>query len=68
MKTLIWCIGAALTPSVACAGAWGTGSFENDSALDWVQNWFEPYGIVAIASAFAGAVLIGEGNDLDVDG
>lgn len=25
-------------PKYAAAGAWGTGSFENDDALDWIQD------------------------------
>ncbi|MGH8016845.1 MAG: DUF4259 domain-containing protein [Opitutaceae bacterium] len=38
-------------------GAWGLDSFENDDALDWVQNELEPLGEEAIDSAIS-AVLV----------
>jgi len=45
-------------------GAWGYGSFENDSALDWVENSFRRSGAAAAEQAFGSAA---EGVYLDVD-
>jgi len=45
-------------------GAWGYGSFENDSALDWVENSFRRSGAAAVEQAFGSAA---EGVYLDVD-
>lgn len=44
-------IGALSLASSLHAGAWGHESFENDSALDWVENFFKPEGIAAVESA-----------------
>jgi uncharacterized protein DUF4259 len=51
---------------VFCVGAWGTGSFQNDSAIDWfytVEEAVEP-GLV-IASALDDALA--ESGDLELD-
>lgn len=42
----------SLVPSLH-AGAWGHESFENDSALDWVENFFKPDGVVAVERAIS---------------
>lgn len=42
----------SLVPSLH-AGAWGHESFENDSAIDWVENFFKPDGIAAVESAIS---------------
>jgi hypothetical protein len=38
----------------ARAGAWGCGSFENDDALDWVENSLKPGGQRAVEATLAG--------------
>jgi hypothetical protein len=38
------------------AGAWGPGSFENDDALDWVQNHLKPRGQRAVDEAIRSVV------------
>jgi hypothetical protein len=48
-------------------GAWGHGSFENDSALDWVKNAFKPGGAAAVEAALRYAVESAEDAYLDVD-
>ena len=45
-------------------GAWGTGSFENDTALDWVYELEEADDLSILADAFD-ALLEEEGNYLD---
>ena len=42
--------------SPALAGAWGTGSFENDDALDWAAQCTEASGPSAIAAALEAAL------------
>ncbi len=39
--------------SAAHAGAWGYRSFENDDALDWVENNLKPEGMDAVKNAIA---------------
>jgi hypothetical protein len=48
-------------------GAWGYGSFENDSALDWLGNDFRPRGAAAVEEALRAAAESPEGAYLDVD-
>jgi len=48
-------------------GAWGHGSFENDSALDWVKDAFKPGGAAAVEAALRYAVESAEDAYLDVD-
>jgi hypothetical protein len=48
-------------------GAWGHGSFENDSALDWTENAFKPGGAAAVEAAFRYAAEGAEDEYLDVD-
>jgi|RhiMethySRZTD1v2_1073278.scaffolds.fasta_scaffold509164_2 Domain of unknown function (DUF4259) len=48
-------------------GAWGHGSFENDSALDWVENAFKPGGAAAVESALRYAAESTEDVYLDID-
>jgi hypothetical protein len=43
---------AILVPSVALAGAWGSGSFENDDALDWVQESVRAPSVAPVLAAF----------------
>lgn len=40
----------------ACAGAWGTGSFENDDALDWISACTGSQGKTAIAATLEAAL------------
>lgn len=63
MKRAAALLAALLTCSVCLAGAWGSGSFENDDALDWVSLCTAAKGGAAIASALN--VAIHPGN-LDV--
>lgn len=48
-----------LLPLLAHAGAWGSGSFENDDALDWVGDCADGRPGVSVSAAFA-AVLTGD--------
>ena len=48
-------------------GAWGHGSFENDSALDWVKDAFKPGGAAAVEAALRYAVESAEDAYLDID-
>jgi hypothetical protein len=48
-------------------GAWGRGSFENDSALDWLENAFKPGGAAAVEAALRYAAEGPEDAYLDVD-
>lgn len=48
-----------LLPLLAHAGAWGTGSFENDDALDWVGDCADGKAGASVSAAFA-AVLSGD--------
>ncbi|BET66532.1 hypothetical protein ASA1KI_14500 [Opitutales bacterium ASA1] len=57
-KTMIqWVTVVALLACLAVrpvsAGAWGEGSFDNDSALDWVENELRVHGSAAIRRAVA---------------
>ncbi|TFW33709.1 DUF4259 domain-containing protein [Massilia horti] len=51
MKKIFLALAAFLVCGVCLAGAWGPGSFENDDALDWVQQCIESKGAGVIASA-----------------
>ena len=42
--------------SPALAGAWGTGSFENDDALDWAAQCTQSSGPPAVAAALKAAL------------
>jgi Domain of unknown function (DUF4259) len=48
-------------------GAWGHGSFENDSALDWTENAFRPGGAAAVEAALRYAAESAEDAYIDVD-
>jgi len=48
-------------------GAWGHGSFENDSALDWLENAFKPGGAAAVEAALRYAAESEEDAYLDID-
>lgn len=48
-----------LLPLLAHAGAWGSSSFENDDALDWVGNCADGRAGASVSAAFA-AVLTGD--------
>jgi hypothetical protein len=48
-------------------GAWGHGSFENDSALEWVEKAFKPGGAAAVEAALRYAVESPEDAYLDID-
>jgi hypothetical protein len=42
-------------------GAWGTGSFENDDALDWVAELEESRGLKHVKAALRDVVDVGDG-------
>jgi len=48
-------------------GAWGHGSFENDSALDWMDNAFRPGGAAAVEAALRYVAESAEDAYIDVD-
>ena len=48
-------------------GAWGHGSFENDSALDWMDNAFRPGGAAAVEAALRYVAESAEDANIDVD-
>lgn len=45
-------------------GAWGNGNFENDDALDWLQE-FENGGAAAVAAALDHVTSLSEGDYLE---
>ena len=45
-------------------GAWGHGSFDNDDAMDWLQE-FEEGGLGAVESAFDAVTSLSEGDYLE---
>jgi hypothetical protein len=47
-RTLL--LAALLLPALVQAGAWGAGSFENDDALDWVNDCVRSTGPKVVAS------------------
>ncbi|MGH8021380.1 MAG: DUF4259 domain-containing protein, partial [Opitutaceae bacterium] len=53
-----------LTSVSANAGTWGPGSFDNDDALDWLQNEFVLDGALAIERAVN--VVLRSSGDLDL--
>jgi Domain of unknown function (DUF4259) len=48
-------------------GAWGHGTFENDSALDWTENAFKPGGAAAVEAALRYVAESAEDAYIDVD-
>lgn len=48
-------------------GAWGHGSFENDSAMDWMENAFRPGGAAAVEAALRYVAESAEDTYIDVD-
>jgi hypothetical protein len=48
-------------------GAWGPGSFDNDSALDWLSMEFEPEGASAVIAALKRVANLTDDAYLDVD-
>jgi Domain of unknown function (DUF4259) len=48
-------------------GAWGHASFENDSALDWVEKAFKAGGAAAVEAALRYAVESPEDAYFDID-
>jgi len=56
MRILIAFALCMVLSSPACAGAWGTGSFENDDALDWINECTGSQGKAALAAALEGAL------------
>ncbi|MFZ6874080.1 DUF4259 domain-containing protein [Undibacterium sp. Di27W] len=51
MKKWLLTFSIALFCTMAHAGAWGPGSFENDTALDWVASCIRKPGIAALEAA-----------------
>jgi hypothetical protein len=47
-RQLLIVIAFLFAPAAANAGAWGYKSFENDDALDWVENFLKPGGQSAV--------------------
>ncbi len=55
---------ASLLPLISYAGAWGTGSFENDSALDWVYDLERSKSASYLLNVFK-AIPVGSYIDVD---
>ena len=53
MKAASLVILSLLVSSTTFAGAWGTGSFENDDALDWVADCTDAKDIAPVARALS---------------
>lgn len=65
LYNFVLCIFLLCNVSVSWAGAWGTGSFENDSALDWVsENITSATSMNVLAHMFA---FVQANKYLDVD-
>jgi hypothetical protein len=48
-------------------GAWGSGPFENDSAMDWIMVLDETEGLAEVLGALDAVALADEDEYLDVD-
>jgi hypothetical protein len=59
MKRFFLAIAALVTSAACLAGTWGSGSFENDDALDWVQQCAESKSPGVVASALQAALKPG---------
>lgn len=46
-------------------GAWGTGSFDNDAAVDWLLSDFKRKGVRAIKSEFKSVMALSKADDLN---
>jgi hypothetical protein len=53
LRPLLLVFAFLLSTVAAHAGAWGYKSFENDDALDWVENFFKPDGRSAVENTIA---------------
>jgi hypothetical protein len=56
MKTFSFALALLLLSASAFAGAWGEGSFENDDALDWVEQCVQSSGPSAVVTALEAAL------------
>lgn len=65
MRKAIAVLTMMLFTEIAWAGAWGTGAFENDAALDWLSACVQAQGNSAVSSAL-NAVFDGEFVDADI--
>ena len=59
MKHIILALAFFIASGTCLAGAWGTGSFENDDALDWMAVCTHSQGPGVIASALQAALKPG---------
>lgn len=66
-RHFVWVVVFLLSVVAANAGAWGYRSFENDDALDWVENSLRPGGQSAVEKTIAG-VAKGRGYLQSTDG
>ena len=48
-------------------GAWGAGAFEDDSALDWMDEAYAEGGVDAVRAALTAAAETAKDDDLDYD-
>jgi len=60
MKRLVLLLGTLLTCSICLAGAWGSGNFDNDHALDWAGQCVASKGASVIAATLQSALQAGE--------
>lgn len=65
MNVRIWIVVLMLLSSKTLAGAWGTGSFENDTALDWVYEIEESKGSAVLLKTLR-TVFLSEYIEVDV--
>ena len=56
MKRLFLILMLSCFSSVAMAGAWGEGSFENDEALDWVAKCTQTSNATVVSTSIEGAL------------
>jgi hypothetical protein len=56
MKRIAALIGGLLLTGLVHAGAWGTGSFDNDDALDWAGNCARATSVSPVVAAFEAAI------------
>lgn len=57
MKLIMGLIASILLTGPVYAGAWGAGSFENDDALDWVDECVKATSPVPVSTALKTAIL-----------
>lgn len=48
-------------------GAWGVGTFEDDTALDWIEEEYSSAGVEAVRSALQDVIDVEAGDEIELD-